>query len=255
MKNVFIYVFMYAFVAFVEAKNVPEIPNPPRLVNDFANIMASQDANFIEQKLRIFNDSTSTQIVIITENSIEDDDVFDYTFRLAQKWGIGQKGKNNGVLIYTAIAERKLRIQVGYGLEAVLTDAVCKEIIEEILKPAFKQKKYAAGLDAASSRIMAICKGEYKADAKEKKGINPAFILLFVIVVIVLMSISNKGGGGRTYSSSGSDWWTAAMIGSAMSGGGRRSSGGGFGDFSSGGGSFGGFGGGGFGGGGAGGDW
>ncbi len=255
MKKIFTYLLLLTFFVNIQAKEVPQMPNPPRLVNDFANIMAPQDANVIEQKLRIFNDSTSTQIVIITENSIDDDDVFDYSFRLAQKWGIGQKGKNNGVLIYTAIAERKIRIQVGYGLEAVLTDAACKEIIEKIIKPAFKQKSYAAGLDAATTQIMAICKGEYSADPKEKKGLNPAFIMLIIIIVLVILSISSKGGGGRTYSSSGSDWWTAAMIGSAMSGGGRRSGGGSFGDFSSGSGSFGGFGGGSFGGGGAGGDW
>lgn len=248
----FISIFIFYFQAI--SKTVPEAPNPPRLVNDFAKILNSNDINFLEQKLKIFNDSTSTQIAIVIENSIEDDDVFDYSFRLAQKWGIGQKGKNNGVLIYTAIAERKIRIQVGYGLEGVLTDAACKEIIETIIKPSFKQGNYFAGYDAATSRIIAITKGEYKAEAKNEKGINPAFIIIIFIIIYIIFTIINKGGGGKTYSSSGSDWWTAAMIGSAMSNG-RRSGGSSWGDFSSGSGSFGGFGGGSFGGGGAGGDW
>lgn len=254
-KNIY-YALFLIFSLQLFAKQLPEMPNPPRLVNDFANILSVQDAQLLEQKLRIFNDSSSTQIVIVTENSIEDDDVFDYSYRLAQKWGIGQKGKNNGVLIYAAIAERKIRIQVGYGLEGVLTDAASKKIIEELIKPAFKQKNYITGFEQAANRIIAITKGEYKADAKaEKDGINPAFLILIFIIIFVVLSLFNKGGGGRTYSSSGSDWWTAAMVGSAMSGGGRSRGGSSWGDFSSGGGSFGGFGGGSFGGGGAGGDW
>lgn len=249
--------FAFIFVSFfVFAKETPPVPNPPRLVNDFAGILQAQESAQLEQKLRIYNDSSSTQIAIVVENSLEGDDVFDYSFRLAQAWGIGQKGKNNGALIYIAIQDRKIRIQVGYGLEATLTDAACKQIIEELIKPTFKQQQYYAGLDAATSRILAIIKGEFKADPKSKSGGKLIYIIIFIVIaLIVLSAMNNGGGGGRTYSSSGSDWWTAAMIGSAMSGGSRSRGGSSWGDFSSGSGSFGGFGGGSFGGGGAGGDW
>lgn len=239
------------------AKNLPPLPNPPKLVNDFSGILLPQETQQLENKLQIYNDSSSTQITIVIENSLEDDDLFDYSFRLAQEWGIGQKGKNNGVLIYISTQDRKIRIQVGYGLEATLTDANCKQIIEELIKPAFKQKQYYLGINQATSRIIAITKGEYKSDTKEKKNNASKLILtiLIVIIALVVLSISNKGGGGgKTYSSSGSDWWTAAMIGSAMSGS-RHRSGSSWGDFSSGSGSFGGFGGGSFGGGGSSGDW
>lgn len=249
--------FLYLIVSFtIFAKDIPPLPNPPKLVNDFAGILQPQESNQLEQKLRIYNDSSSTHIAIVIENSLEGDDVFDYSFRLAQNWGIGQKDKNNGALIYIAIQDRKIRIQVGYGLEATLTDAACKQIIEELIKPTFKQGQYYAGLDAATSRILAITKGEYQAEPKSANGGKSKLIIIIIIVVaLLLLSAFNKnGGGGRTYSSSGSDWWTAAMIGNAMSGS-RNRGGSSWGDFSSGGGSFGGFGGGGFGGGGSGGDW
>lgn len=243
------------FVAFgVFAKEVPEKPQPPRLVNDFAGLLSQQEAYTLEQKLIKYNDTTSTQITIVTETSLEGDDAFDYSMRLAEKWGIGQKGKNNGLLIYVAAQEHKIRIQVGYGLEGSLTDAFCKRVIEEVLKPNFKQGSYYQGLNEASNYLIAKASGQFTADsAPAGKPKKTSLIILFGVILVVLYIISKIRGGGNNYGSRGGmDVFTAMMIGSAMGRSSRSSS---WGDFSSGGGSFGGFGGGSFGGGGAGGDW
>jgi uncharacterized protein len=192
--------------------------------------------------------------VVVIEKSLENDDLFDYTMRLSEGWGIGQKGKNNGVLIYVALDERKIRINVGYGLEATITDAQSKRIIENILKPAFRQNQYYYGLNLAIEEMIALAKGEYKEDGTAKSKSNNYGLLIFILILLIIFIISSKDGGknyGSGRRSSGGDILTGMLIGS-MLGGGRRSS---YGDFSRGSGSFGGFGGGSFGGGGSSGSW
>ena len=248
-------IFLFLFsIQVVLSKEVPPKPEPPRLVNDFAGVLSRDENYTLEQKLVKFNDSSSTQIAIVIENSLEGDDAFDYSIRLAERWGIGQKGKNNGILIYVAVQDRKIRIQVGYGLEGVVTDAQSKRIIEELIKPQFRAGSYYAGLNDAVDRIISLSRGEYKADAPpatgKKKGLSVFWVIVIILIILYLISRGNRNN--RNYGSRGMDWWTAAMIGSSL---GRGRSSGGWGDFSSGGGSFGGFGGGSFGGGGSGGDW
>lgn len=253
MKKIF-YAFIFSTLSFFSiAKEVPSQPNPPRLVNDYANVLGAQQVQYLETKLRNYNDTTSTQIVVVIENSLEDDDLFDYTMRLSQAWGIGQKGKNNGLLIYVAIQDRKIRINVGYGLEATVTDAQSKRIIENIIKPAFKQQDYFTGIEQATNQIMLLASGQFDAEPKPSK--KNYGLLIFVILVVLFFIFSSRGGGNNYGSRGGGgfgDIMTGMLLGSMLSGGGRRS---GYGDFSSGSGSFGGFGGGSFGGGGSSGDW
>lgn len=256
MKNILRFVALFLIGTFAIAKEIPQRPNPPTLVNDFANILSSDQRITLERKLSSYNDSTSTQITIVIENSIENDEAFEYSRRIAESWGIGQKGKNNGLLIYVAIQERKIRIQVGYGLEATITDAYAKRIIEEVIKPAFKNQQYYEGLDAASDYLIGALSGQFKGTGvKNSKGkLSGKSILLFVFIgLFILYIFSRRGGGGTNYNSRGGgmDLLTGMLLGSALSGG-RGSS---YGSFSSGSGDFGGFGGGSFGGGGAGGDW
>ncbi len=256
MLRYFYCLLLLAISTIILSKELPERANPPRLVNDFAGILSAEQQNALERKLSKYNDTTSTQIAVVIENSIENDEVFDYSNRLAQAWGIGQKGKNNGLLIYVALQERKIRIQVGYGLEGSVTDAYSKRIIEEVIKPNFKQQQYYEGLDQATNYIIGALSGQFQGEPKsggKLKG-KSLFILLAVIFIIFYF-LSKIRGGGNNYGGrggSGMDLFTAAMLGSALGGGRRGNS---WGDFSSGGGSFGGFGGGSFGGGGAGGDW
>jgi uncharacterized protein len=243
---------LFSLLSFASiAKEIPSQPNPPRLVNDFAGVLNQNEVASLESKLLAYSDSTSTQISIVIENSLEGDDDFDYSHRLAENWGIGTKGKNNGLLIYVAVKDRKIRIQTGYGMEGTITDALSKRIIEENIKPNFRQNNYYLGLDEATSILMRAAAGEYINDAPRKKSKKspPPFLVLIVIIVIILIIItSNKGGGGRGRGLHGPGPFFGTF------GGGGFSSGG-FGGGSSGGGGFGGFGGGSFGGGGAGGSW
>lgn len=219
------------------------------LVNDFASLLSDDEVNTLERKLVAYNDSTSTQVSIVIVPSLEGYEVSDYAVRLANAWGIGRAEKNNGVLILVGLAEKKMTIQTGYGLEGVLPDAICKRIIENEMKPAFKAGNFYEGFDLASTAIFKFAAGEYKADHyKKKKGVPFTLIIILFVVFIVIMSrakryqsIDGKGvrGGGGFF---------PPFIGGGGFGGG------GFGGGSSGGG-FGGFGGGSFGGGGASGGW
>lgn len=240
------------------AQDFPARPNPPRLVNDMANILSEEEKNALEYKLLNYSDSTSTQIAVVTMKSTGDFEIKDYAQRLAQQWGIGQKDKNNGIILLVAIEDRKLAIQTGYGMEGSVTDAGTKSIIEKIIKPYFKEQNYYAGLDAGTTAIIQLAKGEYKADPSNasKKGFPKKGIILILIIIafIIFNAFRNGGkGGGRSgrYNSNGS-FLGGAILGSLLGGGGRGGSWGGGGG---GGGGFGGFGGGGFGGGGSSGDW
>jgi uncharacterized protein len=229
-----------------QAQDIPDAPNPPRLVNDLADALRDEEEDYLEQKLLAWEDSTSNQLAIVLVKSLDGMDVADYSVRLAEKWGIGSK-KNNGILLLVAMEDRKSRIEVGYGLEGRITDAISRRILADDLKPAFKEGKYLTGLDKATTHIISAAAGEYQAEAKapkskKRKGIGWGAIL-FILFILYLMS-RNRGGGGGGF-------LTGMLLGN-MLGGNRHSS---WGDFSSGSGSFGGFGGGSFGGGGASGDW
>lgn len=230
---------------------IPEKPNPPRLVNDFAGILSTDEQNALEQKLINEDNTSSNQFTIVTVETLEGNDIADYAVNLALKWGIGQKEKNNGILILVAKSERKIRIEVGYGLEEKVTDALSKRIIENEIKPFFKEGKYYEGLNAGVDALHKAADGTYVNDKpivrKKKRNTGLGGFIVAIIIIVILARIfgrNNRGGGGG--------FLTGWLIGSMLSGG-RR--GGGFGDFSSGSGSFGGFGGGSFGGGGASGDW
>ncbi len=229
------------------AQDIPEVPQPPRLVNDLADALSGEEENYLEQKLLGWEDSTSNQLCIVLVKSLQGMDVADYSVRLAEKWKIGSK-KNNGLLLLVAMDDRKSRIEVGYGLEGKITDAISRRILADYLKPAFREKQYFNGLDQASDQLISAAAGEYKAEekkvgGKKKKGLG--WGVVFAILIILYLISRNRGGGG------GGGFLTGMILGN-MLGGQRHSN---WGDFSSGSGSFGGFGGGSFGGGGSSGDW
>lgn len=232
------------------AKKVPSAPTDRRWVQDYANVLDADQELFILKKLKAYYDSTSTEIVVVTEASLEGDDVFDYSYRLAESWGIGGAGKNNGVLIYAAIQDRKVFIQVGRGAEGALPDIYAKRIVENQLKPNFKNNQYGKGFNEATDVIIKHLEGEFVSDGGSKgpKEGMPVWLIV-VIIIIMFIVFTNGGNNGRTY-----DYDTPRSRGRRPTpwiGGGGLGSGGGFG----GGGFGGGFGGGSFGGGGAGGSW
>ncbi len=233
------------------AENFPERPSPPRLVNDYGAFLKAGEVNALEQKLDAYNDTTSTQIVIVTMSAIGDYEPADYAQQLAQKWGVGQKGKDNGLLILVVKEPHGFFIATGYGMEGNLPDATVKRLFEEIIKPNFRDGNYYGGLDQVTDAIIQIMSGTYQADAKGGKasGNKAVFIFLVLMIVVAIISAFSKRGGGG--SSGGGGFLTGALLGGLVSGG--FSSRGGYSGGSGGG--FGGFGGGGFGGGGAGGSW
>ena len=241
-----------------------ELPaKPSTLVTDYTNTLSEADKQALENKLVSVDDSTSTQIAILMIQSLNGYDINEYGQKIGRSWGIGQKGKNNGLLILVAIGDRKMSIQTGYGLEGSIPDAITHEIIENDMKPRFRNNDYAGGLNAAVDDIVKYSKGEYTAPKKAhgKGNQGGSIIGLIVIVIIILIIVfRNRGGGGQIIDSRGGAspfWWFLA--GSVL---GRGSGGGGWGGFSGGdgggggeSGGFGGFGGGDFGGGGSSGSW
>jgi uncharacterized protein len=245
------------------AQDFPE--RSTTLVTDYTNTLSADDKQRLENKLVAFNDSTSTQIAVVILKSVGSYDINAYGVALLRKWGIGQKDKNNGILVLVAMGDRKMSIQTGYGAEGALPDIITQEIIQNDMKPRFKQGDYYGGLDAATSNIIKYTKGEYKADKKQQQSGNgggSALVLIIIIVVVLIFIFRNRGGGGGGRQIIGRRggaspfWW---FLAGSMLGGGGRSSGGGWGGFSgggdSGGGGFGGFGGGSGGGGGSSGSW
>ncbi len=238
---------------------IPDKPNPPRLVNDFVGILSSSERTQLEQKLRAYNDSTSTQITIVIVKTTEPYPIGDFAFQVGRKWGVGQQGKNNGLVLAWATQTRKIYIATGYGVEGAVPDAIAKRIISNTIVPAFKQEQWYQGLDAATTEIIQRLQGEYKGDPKsnsDDEGAGTFFIVLIVFLIIIfIIARKNRGGGGNNRNRGGG-WGGPVFLPTPGWGSGWGSSGGGgwSGGGSSGGG-FGGFGGGSFGGGGAGGDY
>jgi uncharacterized protein len=262
-----VFILITLFLHGIAAQDFPEKSVPPRLVNDFAGLLTSQEANSLEGKLVAYNDSTSTQIAIVTISDLQGYDIADYAQRLAEKWGIGQKGLNNGIIVLvkpkTSESSRgEVNISPGYGLEGVVPDLVCSQIIDNEILPEFMNGNYYQGLDKATSVLMSLASGEFPADqyGKSKGGdiSNLAPFIFFIIFFIILIFFRSSGGSNhKQISRKGLPLW---MLLTMMNSGSNRHSGS-WGGFSGGGGSggggggFGGFGGGSFGGGGASGSW
>jgi uncharacterized protein len=245
-------------------QDIPEPMSPPRLVNDYAGILNENQVRHLEQKLVRFNDSSSTQIVVVLVKSLNGLTKEEFADQLGKKWGVGQKGKNNGIVVLVKPKYRnedgKARISVAYGLEGVIPDAIAKRIVDNEMVPYFKAEDYFTGIDKATNTLISLAKGEFTADQYKKNTKGNPFGMLVPIIIIIIIIIFMRGNSGNHYStgSKGSSIWTALFLASML---GNRGGGGSWGDFRSGGGSFGGgggfggFGGGSFGGGGAGGSW
>jgi uncharacterized protein len=235
---------------------------PNRLVNDYAGVLDAGNRDALERKLVAYDDSTSTQVVIVLVNTLGDRPIEETSLAILRGWGIGNKKTNNGILILAAIEDRKIRIEVGYGLEGAIPDITANQIIRNDIAPNFRSGDYYAGLNSAAESVIKAAQGEYKAPKDYRKGksknIGGSFIGIAVIIILIIVFASRGGGGGGGYMSrrgfSGSSL-APFIIGSLLGGGGRSGGGGGGGWSGGGGGGFGGFGGGSGGGGGASGSW
>ena len=249
--------------AVIYAQTFPQRPSPPRLVNDYTNTLQPEEKEALERKLVEFDNTTSTQIVVVILETLDGYPVGDYAVKLGEEWGVGQKGKNNGAVLLAAMKDREVFIATGYGLEGVIPDALAKRIIEYDIKPYFKQARYYEGLNRATDSMIALAKGEYTADRHRKPGGSvlfriPWFFIIFILIFFIV--IFGRARRMRGIAANNDLPFRMALIPANM---GSRHQRGKWDDFSSGGGSFGGgdsggfggFGGGSFGGGGAGGNW
>jgi len=266
MKNLRnIVIIFLVFSGFVFGQDIPQRPTPPRLVNDFTGTLSEQQSDNLERKLVTFFDTTGNQITIVIVPSLNGYDKSEYAYAIGEKWGVGKKEFDNGVVVLvkpkTTSERGEAFIATGYGLEGAIPDAISKRIVEQEMIPRFKQNDYYGGLNAATDVLMALAAGEYSANQyKESSGKNDlGFLVPFIVmIIIILMMRKNRNdhfttGSGRKGSSL--PFWTALWLGSTMGGSSGSSWGGSSGGFGGGGGGFGGFGGGSFGGGGAGGSW
>jgi uncharacterized protein len=229
-----------------------EVPPLRGRVNDYAGVMSQDQVRTLESQLAQFEQETGHQIAVLTIPTLDGEDIEGFSIRVAESWKIGKKGFDNGVILLVAVKDRKLRLEVGYGLEGVLPDAIADRIIREYIVPRFRAQDYAGGVIAGIDAVQKVIKQEPLPESARKP--NPApqsdfnslamFAIAFVIFALMAFSSGRRSrnqmwsGRGRRYPPI---FW----------------GGGGFGGGGFGGGSGGGFsgGGGGFGGGGASGSW
>jgi uncharacterized protein len=248
--------------------NIPEKPELQTSVYDYVSLLSNSERKQLEEKLILYSDTTSTQIVVAIIASTEGENINYLGAQWGQKWGIGQANEDNGVLILVANDDRKIAISTGYGTEGELTDAMCSRIIELIIVPEFKKGNYALGLNKGADAIFQILSGEFQKALTENsrpsvsKGAKATGVLTLVVIFVIIMILiiiyvnrKNKGGGKGGGRSKGLDIWDVIIL-SNMGRGSYKGGSGSFGGGGFGGGGFGGgFGGGGFGGGGASGGW
>jgi uncharacterized protein len=232
------------------------IPPPPRdHFNDAAGIVDPRTAARLEAELTQYERDTTNQILVaIYPRMQSDSSIEDYTVRVAQSWKVGRSDRKNGAVLFIFSQDRKLYIQVGYGLEGVLPDVICKRIVEDVIKPRFRENDFTGGVEAGVHAMLAAARGEYRGTghiAAENQGAPSGALKPIVIILILLWIVSSSlrsrrttgyGRGGRFTTYGGGMPWIGGGGGSFRGGGG-----GGGGSFSGGGGSFGG--------GGAGGSW
>lgn len=258
MKRILVVCFLL-ITGFAWSQNIPAKPNPPRLVNDFANVLTADQKEALERKLVAYDDSTSTQIVIVTVQSTEGVSVEDYAIQILRDWGVGNKKTNNGIVLLAAIKDRKIRIETGYGLEGAIPDITAQQIIKNEIGPNFRSENYYRGFDEAVDAIIKAAAGQYKApDNYRDRGTGNrgggiiGIVVIFIIIIVAISRRNRGGGGGGMINRGGFLPWL--ILNSMMNSGGGGRGGGDWGG-GGGGGGFGGFGGGSGGGGGASGSW
>ena len=227
------------------AETIP--PKPAGYFNDYAGVVSKEAALRFNEQLAQFERETSNQVLVAVFSKMgTDSSIEDYTQRIAQAWGVGKKDRKNGTVLFVFIEDRKMYIQVGYGLEGTLPDATAFDITERQIKPHFKKNDYEGGLATGIDLICKAIRGEYtgsgKTQAEEGGGARTGNGLLIFIVFLMIILIATRMArrvAGYGYSSAGG----RPFFGGWFSGGGgwsSGSSGGGFSGFSGGGGSFGG---------------
>lgn len=231
-----------------QGQALPPRPQPARLVNDFAGVLSGTERQQLESRLRAYMDTTSTQLVVVIVPTTGDVPPGDYAYQVGRSWGVGQKGQNNGLVLLWATNDRKVFIATGYGMEGSLPDGLVKRIITNQITPAFKQGRWAEGLNAGIDELTRRAGTEYQAEPQEQAAgeVSLTTLLTMVLLLLLLMWLMgricrNSGGGGlRRRSFGGPVFWPYTTVSGWGSSSGNWGGGGGGGGFDFGGGSFGG---------------
>lgn len=192
-------------VLFAVPAHALEVPKLTGYVNDYGSMLSPQAKATLEQELRAFEQSDSTQLVIVTIPSLQGEVLEEFSIKIAQAWKIGQKGKDNGIIFLVSKEDRKLRVEVGRGLEGRLTDLMAGRIIDLVVKPRFKRGDFDGGFITGVHSLIDATRGEFKADqqtgkrqgAKGSQGISRlfTFIIFFGIALLMLGSVSKYLAG------------------------------------------------------------
>jgi len=215
-----------------------EVPSAPQgRVSDYAGVLTADQRRDLEGKLARFEEETTNQVTVVIISTLGGDSLEDYSIRLAEKWRIGRKGKDNGVILLIVVQDRKIRIEVGYGLEGVLPDSLAGEIIRQEIASRFRQGQFYQGIQAGVDAIMAATKGEYRPAPRTGRGgssLSWFWIILFVLFVLSAMAGNFRRRppysrrGGRVVAG-GPFWWGGGGFSGGGFGGGFSGGGGGFG--------------------------
>ena len=233
-------------ISLVHALDVPPLRGR---VNDYAGVMRSDQAQALESQLAQFEQDTGHQVVVLTIPTLDGEDIEGFSIRVAENWKIGKKGFDNGVILLVAIKDRKLRLEVGYGLEGVLPDAIAKRITSEYIVPHFRAQDYAGGIIAGIDAVLKVIKQEPLPESARKKVGGQSSDVNFLIMLAVTFGVLGLMAFASVTNRRRNNFWSARgrryppiFWGGGGFGGGGFSGGGGFGGggFSGGGGGFGG---------------
>jgi len=228
---------------FASRARCAEVPALRGRINDNAQLLSREQAQALEQQLDQFEKQTGHQVAVLTVPTLAGEDIEGFSIRVAERWKIGQKGFDNGVILVVAPKERQLRLEVGYGLEGILPDAIASRIIRDIIVPRFRENDYQGGITSGIDAVLKTIRGEPLPESARPKprATNPVLSLSLPLILFLLFlagSLFRRRGPGS--------WMTHGRRhhpfgwGSGLGGGGYRGGFGGGGGFSGGGGGFGG---------------
>src|SRR5579872_899770 len=197
MKNVKTFVLLFSLtflsVAFAQTQPDVSIPTINRYVTDLSGTLSSDQVNTLNEELVQFDKNTSNQVIVLIVPTIGDHSIEDYSIAVAEKNKVGKKGRDNGVLLLIAMNDHKMRIETGYGLEGALPDAICSQIIRDVITPKFRENDFYGGVSDGIDAIMQATKGEFKGTSQttqprnSKETARDAFLLIKLGILLLFI--------------------------------------------------------------------
>ncbi|MFW6366914.1 MAG: TPM domain-containing protein, partial [Spirochaetota bacterium] len=189
VRIIYTAVLVFCLAAGTRQLEAREIPALTGRINDYAQIISTETERRIEKKLAALEATDSTQIVVLTIDSLEGDVLEEFSIRVAEQWKIGREKEDNGAILIVSRDDRKIRIEVGYGLEGVLTDLLSGRIIDTVIVPEFRNGDYDAGIEKGVDTMIAAVKGEYVYTPVEKQDSGHGSNFVFVIVALIFLAL------------------------------------------------------------------